>query len=143
MQTDTDCICVFAYLLIFNIDNKNILVFCLDFTPTVIWPTIKGAAYPLLSLLLLSLFYCLLPSCSPSLHIPSLPPPRGHGQLLLLYSLPFSAFLFLYDPVNSPPCALNKLYSVLCCAVAIPHGDRMPWHGPAETPPSPTPHHIP
>jgi hypothetical protein len=47
-----------------------------------------------------------------SLH--SLPPlsPRAHGQPLLLFSI-LSAFLCLYYPLNFPPYALNKLYSIL------------------------------
>jgi hypothetical protein len=45
------------------------------------------------------------PSCAP--------PPRVHGRPLLLYSPLLSAFLCLYYPLNSPPHALNKHYSML------------------------------
>ena len=47
----------------------------------------------------------------------SLPPilPCVHGQSLFLYSLPLSAFLCFYYPLNSPPHTLNKLYSLLYC----------------------------
>jgi flagellar biosynthesis/type III secretory pathway protein FliH len=51
----------------------------------------------------------------PSLPISSPPPtlsPRGHGQPPLLYYLLLSAFLCLRYPLNSPPHALNKLYSI-------------------------------
>ena len=48
----------------------------------------------------------------------------GHGQPLLLYSLPLSAFLCLYYPLNSPPHALNKLYSILYHQVAGLSGGR-------------------
>jgi hypothetical protein len=47
------------------------------------------------------------------LPFPSLLSPGGHGRPLLLYSLPLSAFLCLYYSLNSPPHALNKLYSIL------------------------------
>jgi hypothetical protein len=55
----------------------------------------------------------------------SLPPlsPRGHRGSLLLYSPHLSAFLCLYYPLNSPPHAPNKLYSILYC-VAGPSGGR-------------------
>ena len=87
---------------------------------------------------------CLLLSCSPSLPIPfpSLLSPHGHGRPLLLYSLLLSAFLCLCYSVNSPPHALNKLYSILYYTgvCLVPQMEGMPWHGPAEAPPSPTPH---
>jgi hypothetical protein len=39
-------------------------------------------------------------------------------------SLSLSAFLCLYCPLNSPPHALNKLYSILYHHVANPSGGR-------------------
>ena len=85
-----------------------------------------------------------LASLLPSWAFPFLPPfphsPRGHGQLLL--SL-LSAFLCLYYPLNSPPHALNKLYSILYHCVLVPQKEEMPQHGPAEISPSSTPNHIP
>jgi hypothetical protein len=47
-------------------------------------------------------------------------PLSPHPLVLLL-----SAFLCLYYSLNSPPHALNKLYSIL-----VPQGEGMPWHGP-------------
>ena len=59
------------------------------------------------------LFFCSLVSCLPSWALPPSPlSPHVHGQPLLLYSLPLSAFLCLYYPLNSLPHALNKLYSM-------------------------------
>jgi hypothetical protein len=92
---------------------------------------IKGATWPLLSLLC----SCLLAPCSP---FPSPISPHGHGWPLLLYSLLLSAFFCLCYPFNSPPHALNKLYSILYLCVSGPSEEGMPWHGPAEEPPSPT-----
>lgn len=48
-----------------------------------------------------------LHSLLPSLHV------AMAGLPLLLYSLLLSAFLCLYCPLNSPPHALNKFYSIL------------------------------
>ena len=48
---------------------------------------------------------------------------RSHGQpLLLLYSLLLSAFLCLYYSLNSPPHALNKLYTVPSCTWSLRGG---------------------
>jgi hypothetical protein len=69
----------------------------------------------------------LLLSLHPLVPFPlSLFPPssRAHGQPLLFYSLFLSAFLCLYYPLNSPPHALNKLYSILYHTVAGPSGGR-------------------
>jgi hypothetical protein len=44
---------------------------------------------------------------------PLSPRAHGHGRPLLLYSLPLSAFLRLYNLLNSPCRALNKLYTIL------------------------------
>ena len=75
----------------------------------------KRGCLPLLSLLL----FC------PSLPIPLLLlSSHAHGQLLLLYSLPLSAFLCLYYPLNSLPHALNQLSSILYHCVAGPSGGR-------------------
>jgi hypothetical protein len=71
------------------------------------------------------------------------------------YLLSLSAFRCLYNLLNSPPNALNKLYSILYYTILyytilyytvvwlVPQGEGMPWHGPAEAPPSPIPHHTP
>jgi hypothetical protein len=97
---------------------RQLLVLYLDSTSTV-WPTIKGAACPLL--LLLSLL--------PSLTLTSLPFPSpfsscGHRWSLLLYSLLLSAFLCLSYPLSSPLHALHKLYFMLYRHVAGPSGGR-------------------
>ena len=64
------------------------------------------------------------PLASPLSPFPSPLSPHGHGLPLLLYSLPLSAFLCLYYPLNSLPHALNKLYSILYRCVAGPSGGR-------------------
>jgi cytochrome c biogenesis protein ResB len=46
------------------------------------------------------------------LPIPFPTSPCGHGQPLLLYFLLLSDFLCLCYSLNSPPHALNKLYSI-------------------------------
>ena len=50
--------------------------------------------------------------------------PRGLGRPLRLYSLLFSAFFCLCYSLNSPPHALNKLYSILYRCVSGPSGGR-------------------
>jgi hypothetical protein len=73
----------------------------------------------------------------------SLPPLCGHGWPLLLYSLPLSAFPCLYYSLNSPPHALNKLYSMLYC-VAGPSGwrDSLEWAQRGTPFPHTSPHPI-
>jgi hypothetical protein len=64
---------------------------------------------------------------------------------MVMASLYFST-LCLYYSLNYPPHALNKHYSILYLLVAGPSvggGEGMPWHGLAEAPPTPTPHHTP
>ena len=67
-----------------------------------------------------------MPPLSP---FPSSLSPHGHGQPLLLYSLLLSAFLCLYNPLSSPPHALNKLYSILylCVAGSSEEGGALAW----------------
>jgi hypothetical protein len=72
----------------------------------------RGCLTPPPSLTLLPLLSLSFAPCSPSIPI-LFPPPRTHGCSLLLYSLPLSSFLCLYYPLNSPPHALNKLYTTL------------------------------
>ena len=63
--------------------------------------------------------------------------------LPLSLSLSLSAWLCIYYPLNSPPKALNKLYSILYLHVAdISEGEEMPYHGPAEAPLYPTPYQV-
>jgi hypothetical protein len=103
----------------------------------------KRASFPLPSLP----YPCLsLASCPlvPSLPIPV--PPLSTWSWLAntsLLSLSFCLSFCLYYPLNSPPHALNKLYSILYVMCLVPQVGGMPWHGPAEAPPSPTPHHTP
>ena len=86
----------------------------------------------------------LAPSWSPSLPIPFPLSPRGHGQPLLLYSLLLSAFLCLCYPLNSPPRALNKLYSILYCRMAGPSQgrDALAWAHRSTSSPHTLPEHI-
>jgi hypothetical protein len=105
--------------------------------------------------------YSFLLSCFPSVF---LPPPllspflspslssHAHGWPLLLYSstslLFLSAFLCLYYPLNSPPHALNKLYSILYHCVSCPSRgrDASAWaHGgtPSRTSDCTSTKHIP
>ena len=79
---------------------------------------------PSLDLLLSSFSLPFLGSSLPPSPISFSLSPCVHGQPLLLYSLPLSAFLCLYYPLNSPPHALNKLYSILYCHVAGPSGGK-------------------
>jgi hypothetical protein len=61
------------------------------------------------------------------------------ASTLLSSPCPLSAFLCLYDPLNSLPHELNKLYSIL---YLVPQGEGMPQHGPTEAhlpPPLPQP----
>ena len=78
--------------------------------PTITWQQPSRLLAP--SSLSYSCF--LLASLLPTLLFPS-----PHGQPVLLYSL--SPFLY---PLNSPPHALNKLYSILYLCVADPLGGR-------------------
>jgi hypothetical protein len=56
--------------------------------------------------------------------------------------LSLSAFLYLYYLLNSPPYALNKLYSILYCHVATPSGgrDASAWAGRGTPFPHTSPH---
>ena len=105
--------------------------------PIITWPTIKGAAHPLLALLLLSLSaswpsWPFLP-CSLS--------PHGHSWPL--HSLPLSAFLCFHYLPKLPSHALNKLYSILCRCVAGPLGKGCLGMGPLRHPyPHTTVYHI-
>ena len=69
----------------------------------------RGCLASPLSLTLL--FSCLLPLSLLSL--------CGHGWPCLLYSLLLSAFLCLCYPLNSPPYALNKSYSIIYQCVCV------------------------
>jgi hypothetical protein len=97
----------------------KLLVFCLDSTPTVTWqqpgmllptvtwvaqPTIKGAAYPLLTLLPLTLLRSLLLPCSPSLCLPFSP--------LSTWLWPSSASLL------SPSLCLSIIIALKLCTVS-------------------------
>ena len=62
---------------------------------------------------------CLLPLAPLSPHSSPISS-RGHGQPPLLYSLPLSTFLCLNCSLNSPPHALNKLYSMLVSQGTFP-----------------------
>ena len=106
--------------------------------PTVTWKQPdrlahykRGCLPPPPSLTLLPLTF-LLP-LSPHSLLPSL--------YVVMAGLYFSTFS-LYYPLNSPPHALNKLYSILYHLWLIPLGEGMPWYGPAEAPPSPIPGHT-
>ena len=91
--------------------------------------------FSLASLVSLTLLLLLAPHSLPPLN------PCGHGQPLFLYSLLLSAFLCLYYSLNSPPPALNKLYSILYSPVTGPSGrrDGLTWAPPRH----PLPHTPP
>jgi hypothetical protein len=57
------------------------------------------------------------------------PPPRSLSlSLPLSLSLSLSLFLSLYYPLNSPPYALNKVYSILYCVASLSGGrDASAW----------------
>jgi hypothetical protein len=57
-------------------------------------------------------------------HTPCITPPSPFPSALSLHILPLSAFLCLYCPLNSPPHATYKLYSIQYCSVAGPSGGR-------------------
>jgi hypothetical protein len=87
----------------------------------------RGCLPPPLLLLLLSLpSWLFTPPLSPLLSPLS---PCGHGWSLLLCSLPLSAFLCLFYPLNSSPHALNKLYFILYRPVTGPseEKDALAW----------------
>jgi len=94
-----------------------VLAFCISFTPTVTWQqpgmphTMKGAAGPLLTLLLLLLFSLLFPSSPLSLLslLPSPLSPRAHGLSLPLSSSTLLLSLYplsqsLLKPLHMEPC---------------------------------------
>lgn len=97
---------------------NRLLAFCLSSTPQLPGcPYKRGCLEPLLALLLL---FC---SCLPA---PTLIPfPNPHVLMAGLYSsTPLLLSLLLYYPLNSPPHALNKLYSILYSHVAGLSGGR-------------------
>ena len=129
-----------------------VLAFCLNSTPQfpgnsqicsypqlpgdnqVGGPIVKRAVCTILPLS----FSCTLPSplsswaLLPHYLLPT--PQRAHDWLLFfsLYSSPLplslSAFLCIYYPLNTPPLALNKLFSILFVWL-VPQREGMPWHG--------------
>ena len=128
------------------------LAFCLSSSPQLPGNSQVGLTHykrgclpppPSLDLLLSSFSLPFLGSSLPPSPLSFPLSPRVHGQPLLLYSLPLSAFLCLYYPLNSPPYAPNKLYSILYRPVADPSEEAIPWHGPVETSPFLIPHHTP
>jgi hypothetical protein len=83
-------------------------------------------------------------SCPLALHtLP--PPPALHVFMAGLFStlslsLPFSDSTTLLTPLPMPWINSILYYTVVWL---VPEGEGMPWHGPSETPSSPTPPHTP
>ena len=130
--------------------SRQMLVFCLNSTPTIPGssqvsssPQLPGNSQVCLaqykrgclpSPLSLTLLHSFLSfaSCPLLPHLSPLPCPLslcGHGQPPLIYSLLFSASLCFYYSLNSPPHALNKVYSIPYLCVSGPSGrkDALAW----------------